>query len=440
MTDLGAVPAGEWARPSPPARPQTVMPPAQVTVTAPQVHAAGASRAAARDAALTALSAARTVAPLRPAPMPVRAAARLQPLRPAPSPPAKPGCRAGLLGGIGVPQIICWQLVLIAVLLVLDQAWPAITLIILGALVVLALTAVRVRGRWLYQWVTLWSTYLLRDRAATLPAGTEAGSALLRLFSPEATGITGEVNDEPVFMISRAAGITAVLQPRVTNRELTRALPPPERLLPPAGEQALAFAVQIVHHAGVQRDRPPRVWVALQALRTVDVHRDADVQRALGNAIRRVQCQLRRDGRPARTLAEQETLGTLAALAHVNADRGQVHEDWRTWQSGPIAQVTFQLTGWADLATPAASQLVRWLLTATPGVAVTVAVTAHRSPTRAESEVRATLRLAATSPATLDAAATQLSRRTQEHGISPDRLDARHATGVAATLPLGLAE
>ncbi|NBH12342.1 hypothetical protein GTY80_55045, partial [Amycolatopsis sp. SID8362] len=240
------------------------------------------------------------------------------------------------------------------------------------AAVVVALTAVRVRGRWLSTWLVVGSDYALRDRARDLRGPAEAGRELLRLLSPEATGTAGDTG----FLLSRAAGITVVLQPKSAERDLTKAMPSPESLLPPPHEPAEAVAAQVVHHAGIARDRPPRVWLALQALRTPDVQHDTDVQRALGNTVRRVLRRLRRDGLPAHGLTEPELLGTLASLAHVNAGRGQVREDWSHWYSGPIAQATFRLDGWADLPPAVAPQLLRWLPAKIPRAAVTVAVTA----------------------------------------------------------------
>ncbi|WP_238017843.1 type VII secretion protein EccE [Dactylosporangium sp. AC04546] len=330
------------------------------------------------------------------------------------------------LGGIGVLQLMCWQLVLIAVALALDEGWPTIAAVTFAGVVVLALTGVRRRGRWLYQWLVVSLRYRLRDRDRDLPGAGGTGWALLRLISPEAVGITGTV-----FMISRAEGVTAVLQPAST-------VPAPQTLLPAHDEQALAFAVQVVHHAGMHRARPPRIWVAVQALRTVELYRDADLAQALGNTVRRVQRRLRRDGLPAKALAEHEALGTLAALAHVNAGRGTVRERWRRWQSGPVEQAVFRLDGWAGLPPAVAAQLVHRLLAAAPQAAVTVAVTARRPPAGTEPEVSAMLRIAATSAAALDGAGEELARPAHELGVGMERLDGRHAWGVAATLPLGV--
>ncbi|WP_436501639.1 type VII secretion protein EccE [Actinokineospora sp. HUAS TT18] len=332
-------------------------------------------------------------------------------------------------------RIMCWQLVIVSAVLAIGRPWYVITAVTVGCLLLLALTVTRIRGRWPHEWAIAWTAYLVRRRAEDLPA--DAGPALLRHLAPEATGITATVNAEPVFMLSQAAGLIAVLQPRSTARDLTKAIPTPGAMLPPADEQSLAFAVRVVHHAGVKRDRPPRVWVALQALRTVDTHRDSEVQLALGNALRRVRRQLRRAGLPTRTLPEPEVLGTLAALSHTNAGRGKLREHWQHWRSGPIHQAAFRLDGWADLAPDVAAQLLRWLLTAAPGASITVSVTARRLPDRGDTEVDATVRIATMGEATLAEAGKELTRLAQERGITLNRLDGHHTHGLADTLPLG---
>jgi hypothetical protein len=48
------------------------------------------------------------------------------------------------------------------------------------------------------------------------------------------------------------------------------------------------------------------------------------------------------------------------------------------------------------------------------------------------------MRVAAAHPATLDTAITVLTTLAKSFGVEPERLDGRHATGVAATLPLGV--
>ncbi|WP_162835889.1 type VII secretion protein EccE [Amycolatopsis orientalis] len=435
MTDLGAARTG--ARYPAPPQPLPQAAPAVPRADAlpdPLAYAAPAARAAAREAAVAALTAARQAErPPWSAAMPVPAPRNAAP---PPNPPIPaPVRRPGLFGGIGIPQILCWQLVLVALVLVAGRPWPLAAAVVTAAVVTLALTAVRIRGRWLYAWLGSASGYLLRDRDRDLRNAGEAGRALLRLVSPEAAGTTGEIGDETVFMVSRADGVTAVLQPKSAARD--RPMPPPETLLPPP-EQALDSAAQVIQHVGADRSRPPRGWIALQALRTVDVHRDADVRQALGNTVRRVRRQLRRDGLPVRALAENEVFGALASLAHVTAGRARIREEWRFWHSGPICQATFRLDGWSSLSPALAAQSSRRLLAAAPGAAVTLAVTARRGTAETEPRADAVIRVAAAGVRAVEHAVRDLELAARRGGLTLDRLDGRHARGVAATLPIGV--
>jgi ESX secretion system protein EccE len=334
---------------------------------------------------------------------------------------------------VGVLRVCGWQLALLAIVLGIGRPWPVATLLWCGALLVLALTAVRVRGRWLGERLSLAVRYSVRDRHTDLASAGPPGPALLRLIAPEATGSTVRVGDEPIHLISRAAGITAILRPAAGDpATLLSAL---ETLLPATDP---LIAIQVVHHSGINRDQPPRTWLALQALRTAETYQDQELRRALGNAVRRVRKQLRRLGCPASGLAEHEVLGTLAALAHVNGGRGQIREAWRLWQSGPIGQATFRLDGWSEAARSGTRQLTGWLLAAAPHAAVTISITAHRAATDPEPRIHATLRLAAANPQALAHSEGQLAEAARHCAITLTRLDGRHAEGVAATLPLGL--
>lgn len=332
-----------------------------------------------------------------------------------------------LSGRFGLLRICCWQLVLIAVVLGIGRPWPVTILMWFGALLALALTAVRMRGRWLGEWFSLAVRYSARERDADLGTADAPGPALLRLIAPEATGSTEQVGGEPVYMISRTSGITAVLRTAAT-------VPDPATLL--CGDPAIA--AQVVHHTGINRQHPPRTWLVLQALRTVESYQDAELHRALGNTLRRVRRQLHRLGCPAGVLAEHEVEGTLAALAHVNGGRGRVREAWRIWQSGPIGQATFRLDGWAEAARSGGQRLINRLLAAAPYAAATISITAHCAPTDPEPRVHAALRLAASSPQALAHSEGLLTEAARNCAITLTRLDGQHAQGMSATLPIGL--
>ncbi|HVV09014.1 hypothetical protein [Amycolatopsis sp.] len=337
------------------------------------------------------------------------------------------------LGGLGVPQLVCWQLALMVTVLALRERWAVFAVVVFGAAILVLLASVRMRGHWLYEWLFLGARYALRRFEHDLRDAGGSGRALLRALSPEAVSLVHHVGEEPVFMLSRITGITVVLRPETAGREL--AVPPPGLLLPPV--QDVAFTAQVVHHAGIGPDRPLRSWLALQARRTVDVYQDAEMRQALGNALRRVRRGLQRSGLRMETLPENEFFSALASLAHVTAGRHHVREDWRLFYSGPVSQTTFQLVGWAGVSPAVAPQLLHRLLTVTPYAAVTVAVSASRE-TGTEPEAGAALRIAAADPAALEHATDVLTRVAGEWAVGLVRLDGRHGHGMVVTLPLGV--
>ncbi|WP_460406027.1 type VII secretion protein EccE, partial [Actinophytocola sediminis] len=393
---------------------------------------------------------ARTVPPVTAAPVEQRpatsaVAARTMPgiaavRPPSATPPATPGPSRRIGHGVVLPLIV-GELALVAVLLVLDRSWPAVVTVACCGVVLGVFASVRVRGRLLCQWVLLAARFLLRDRAADLPAD-EPGAGLLALVRPDARCAHTMIGDAQAFLISDVGGIGAVLRPESSGREASLPLLTPRDLLPGSDEQALAYAVQLVHHAGVDRSQPPRLWLTLQALRTAEIYADDDVRAALANVVRRVRRRLRRAGTPFRTLTEQETIGSYAALAHVNAGRNRVREDWWHWQSGPIRHATFRLDGWSALSHQAAARLVRWLLAAAPDTAVTVSHTAHHRPTDPSGPpvVTAVLRIASSRQEALAAAVTDVAQLANEVGVTLNRLDGQHVAGMTATLPVGVVD
>lgn len=364
------------------------------------------------------------------------------PAQPEGGPPAAVTARRPRVTRELVLPLVVAELVLVMVLVVLDRSWPTVAVVAACGVLLGAVVALRVRGRLVCQWIMLGCRFLLRERGTDLPA-EDQGAALLALVRPHAHCTHTMIGDAQAFLVSDVAGVGAVLRPEPGRREPGPPLLTPRDLLPESSdEQAVAYAVQVVHHAGVDRSQPPRVWLTLQALRTAEIHADEDVCAALANVVRRVRRKLRRAGMPFRTLSDQETLGSYAALAHVNAGRGRVREDWWHWQSGPIRHATFRLDGWPALSRQAGARLVRWLLAAAPDTAVTVSRTAHHNPTApgAEPVVSAVLRIATSRPEALTAAVIDMERLANEVGVTLNRLDGQHIHGLAATLPVGIVE
>jgi type VII secretion protein EccE len=341
-------------------------------------------------------------------------------------------------------QVICWQVAALTVLLTVRQPWPVLVGASVAAAVLLALTTVRIGGRWLYELLVLVGGYLSRTRRRDLPeTGSTAGRtlALLAVLLPGANIRTLETSQGPAMAISHDGGLTAQLKPNALTPELLNILPMPAALLPAQDGRQHVFGVQEVFHVGVRPDRPRRLWVAVHAARTVDSPADVELTLALRNAMRRVRRALGRAGAPAEPLAEEQALAALAGLAHITGGRTEIREDWRFWRTGSVSQAAFTLTGWDRLADTQARGNVGVLLAGIPGVAATVALWARSDgAARAGRDPRAgaTLRLAATTEAAIAAAADTMTDRLAPSGVRLARLDGTHLSGVSASLPIGV--
>jgi hypothetical protein len=320
-------------------------------------------------------------------------------------------------------QVVCWQLAAAAVVVTVAEPWPLLTIVSVAAAVVLTLTGLRMRHRWLYEWAGRYLRYAVRGRRHA-PRGPRA---LLDLLAPGATVQEVTVNDLSVGVISTPDGVTAVLHPRMLG---VHALLTPASLLPEAADQPVPFGVQVVAHAGLRRTQAPLVWIAVHAERTVDLHHDDDLTQVLGNTLRRTIRKLARENLAVDAVTADELLSTVTALGHVNAGPG-VREDWRYWCTGPVGQVTLRIDGWDRLPPQSALLLLDHALAAAPGTAVTVTRSAQSSGNGA------VVRIAATGAAVLEASVTTMTRLAEHFGVRMDRLDGMHPTGVAASLPIG---
>jgi type VII secretion protein EccE len=414
-------------------------------VAAPPLRVAAASSAAAAIPVARALPQAQPDIDVHTRPLLLPPPARQ--VRPAPATPptgAAPSKRTWsrhvreYVRGLTPLQVICWQVAAISVLLTVRQPWPVLTAASVGAGLLVALTSVRVGGRWLYQLAGLATAFLTRNRRRDLPktGGAPATTlALLDMLLPGATIRTLETSQGPAMAISHQGGLTAQLRPSALTPELLARLPMPGALLPTVTDHQ--FGVQLVLHTGVRPDTPRRLWVAVHATRTVDTPVDAELTLALRNAMRRVRRALDRAGVPAQPLAEEQALSAIAGLTHVTGGRNEVREDWRFWRTGPVSQVTYQLTGWHKLTDTQARGMISNLLAGVPGVASTVALGA-RTERRGDPLGCATLRLAATTEAAIETAAGHMTNRLAPVGVRLARLDGTHLSGVAASLPLGV--
>ena len=321
-----------------------------------------------------------------------------------------------------------------------------------GALVLLAW--VRLRRRWLFEWLAVGLRYLTRRH--TLVPGADA-AALLPRVSPTARTLPADVATEETDVIADAYGLTAVLElgdPVGLMTDTPRSLPSPASLLRAAGPDGPPTRVQLllVHASapGPRADSTPaasyrqltdgrlagyeRSLCVLRVLRT-EGWSDDDLRRALSSTVRRVRRRLAPI--PARPLPAGSVRRVLDEAAHHGAHPAR--EQWRALRLGGLVQATFRLRRWPDPRSETGRRLVPRLL-ALPATAVTVSLSAGPRTGAGVDPVPAdlTVRLAADDADHLSTAARALHRLLTTEGADAHRLDGEHLDGLIATLPLGI--
>ncbi|GAB3948090.1 hypothetical protein GCM10027614_44500 [Micromonospora vulcania] len=313
---------------------------------------------------------------------------------------------------------------------------------------------VRVRGRWLFEWLATAAGHLTRRRALNGPTGP---ADLLDLVAPGTVVRSTELPGGPAALLEDTAGMVALLElgdPGDLLGDAPRAIPAPAALLPPPGPDVPPLRIQLLL-AGTPAPVPAaggtvgtsyrqltdgrlagreRAVLAVRVLR-VDGWSEEDLRRVLAGTLRRI---VRRLGAlTARPLGVPAALRVLGELAH--HDGQPVRESWPMLRSGALVQATFRLIRWPDADSVGARRLVHRLL-ALPATATTVSLCAGPSPATGGSGVptELTVRLAAGTVTELTAAAEALDRLVNGLGGELRRLDGAHLDGLAGTLPLAL--
>ena len=347
---------------------------------------------------------------------------------------------------IGWAQIICWQFAVVMVAVAsgarIGQVGTIAT--IAGALALIMVTAVRVRGTWLHQWIGIGIRYLLRRRRTELPQDGSAATALLELWlGPTGIDVT-HLRERPIGLVSHRGALGAMLQLDTSGpiaiREALAGLAKDEGtpLAASVDEQPVDLEAQLVVHGGLHHDREPHGWLAVAAQRDAGMSTDEQLTKVLKNAIRRMQRHLDRAGAGTAPVDDSAVAGTVVALAHTDAGRGHLQERWSVLSAGPVSQACLRLAGFQRLTPSEAETLVRALLSTSTGTAVTFSVGARLR--RDGASIRRhdpVLRIAAASPGDLDLAVTVLGRIAGSYRLRPERLDGRHGPATAASLPIG---
>jgi type VII secretion protein EccE len=314
---------------------------------------------------------------------------------------------------------------------------------------------IRLRRRWLFEWVGVTVRYLTHRR--TLGPAAEP-AALLDLVAPGATAVPAELAGDAAAVLSDGHGLTAVLELGDQTGLLAdtpQSLPNPASLLPTASADVPPMRIQLLlagspspalsagggtpatSYRQLTEGRllgHERALLAVRVLRA-EGWTDDDLRRALSSAVRKVRRRLAPV--PTRTLGEGAALRVLAELAHHDGAQ-PVQEAWQSVAVGGLLQSTFRLRRWPDLRVETARRLVPRLL-ALPAVATTVSVSAGPRPAgRADAvPVDLTVRLAAGNTAGLTMAAQALRRLLATERAHARRLEGEQLHGFAATLPLG---
>lgn len=351
-------------------------------------------------------------------------------------------------------QVVATQVAAAVLVAAAGRGVVATAAALLTAALMLPAAWIRVRGRWLHEWLVTAIAYLTRRRA--LPA-TADPAALLELVRPGSVAGTTELAGGPAAVLHDATGLTALLElgdPDDLLGDHARRLPVPFDLLPPSSPDAPAVRLQLVFSSSpapvpavaagpagtsyrqLTDGRVPgrtRAVLAVQVLRA-DGWPDEELLRALSGTLRRI---VRRLGPlTARPLGGDAALRVIAELAH-HEPGAPVRETWPLLTVGGLAQATWRLRRWPDPRGEAARGLVERLL-AVPATATTVALTAGPRIDATPVPAELTVRVAAGSAADLSTAERTLRRVAGDVGGELRRLDGEHLAGLAATLPLAV--
>ncbi len=361
----------------------------------------------------------------------------------------------GRLFGIRTSQLVSTQVASVALLTGAVNGPLALGAATFVAVVLLAVTWLRLRGRWAFEWLGTGMRFAGRRHVA--PMGTAPG-ALLEFVAPGSRIEQTDLAHDPAAIIVDDQGLAAVLElgdPNGLLAEETVTLPSPAALLPPAGPEHPPCRLQLLlvgapapalragggipanSYRQLTEGRVLGHSRALLAVRVLHAEgwSEDDLRRALSSLVRKL---LRRLGpAPARPLGEAAALRVIADLAHDDG-AGPAQETWPGLRVGSLAQATFRLHRWPDLRIETSQRLVSRLLTL-PAAATTVALGAGpRSATGTDTAIDLTVRLAAPDVASLSVATQALRKLLAGEHATARRLDGEHLDGLTATLPLGI--
>nr|BFE77208.1 hypothetical protein GCM10020092_105090 [Actinoplanes digitatis] len=363
--------------------------------------------------------------------------------------------RHGRLFGIRTGQWVSTQVAIVALLVGAINGPLGLAAGAFLAAILLAVTWLRLRGRWAFEWLGTATRFAGRRHAVSVAA---APGALLEFVAPGSRIEQADLAGDPAAVIVDGHGLTAVLElgdPNGLLAEESALLPSPAGLLPPAGGEHPPCRVQLLLigapapslRAGggtpansYRQLTEGRLLGHSRALLAVRVLRaegwpEEDLRRALSGLVRKLSRRL--GPVPARPLGRAAALRVIAELAHDDGV-GAAQETWPGLRVGSLTQATFRLQRWPDPRIETARRLVPRML-ALPAAATTVALGADpRSATGNQTAMDLTIRLAAPDTASLSVAAQALRKLLAAERATARRLDGEHLDGLTATLPLAM--
>ncbi|GAA4941178.1 type VII secretion protein EccE [Actinomycetospora succinea] len=329
----------------------------------------------------------------------------------------------------------------------------------------------RVRRRWLVQWIGLALRFRVRVRereSEQLTDDVDPRLRTLRLLTGDLTvARTRDHDGREVGLLGHGGGWSAVLALDATDGDGGALVPGDAASFPLAAlagcladRGVVLDAVSALWHCRPVDDDTPaaaayrevlgslpalsrrEAWlvVRLDPARCPDAvaERGGGVlgaHRAVVGALARIGRVLADHGTPVRPLAADEVLDAATEAADTGtAATDRLVEYWKAVVVGDVGHAAYAVTGWPTDGTP--DRLTG--LTATTGRTCTLALTLEPDPRSGDSVgLRGTVRLTADTPEALEETGRELVARGHALGVALDALDGQHAAGLAATLPLG---
>ncbi len=358
--------------------------------------------------------------------------------------------------GLGSGQIVALQIALLFVFVGsrLSPIVLAVTVPVAGAIIILGWG--RMRGRWLSEWLAVWTRH--KGRSRQLEQGSDA-AALLSLAHPGSRVSTFDIEGVPAAMIADGEGMVALLELGESSVIPSRAwhpLPSPASLLPAPAPDTPPVRIQLLLHSIATTGMAPiaasyrqltsgRLLAGERAVLAIRVQRaegwsDDDLERALSGAVRKVRGKL--GGVPHRPLGEVAALRLIGEVSgHDGTRPGQ--EGWNALHLGGLLQTSYAVERWPQPHPDPTHALLPRLMRL-PATMTTVSLTAgpwrwsSETASGASDQVPAQLvvRVATPDQASLGNAMTALRQTLAADQASGRRLDGEQMDGLMATLPL----